>query len=218
MRKTILFPLALVIVLTLVVGCSKPKQQGPKPLLLVACDYSGSLNEEGRKEYARILSGVVRLEKGDIHIVVFRYAQDPYKIYEGEPRSIKRIFPTVKNEVIAGGASTDMGTYLAPTLEQFYELAQESKAPVRILILTDGGCDDPVDTKKAAKKLSELPNLEVVLAAPVLNSVKNKKTGAIQDIRSRLERILSPLGGKLIISSKTDLEYGVNQFIDGRSR
>jgi len=123
-------------------------------------------------------------------------------VYADTPKSVEEIWAAIDNQVAVNHAEKRRGTSFSAMLAKFREECGKTNLPVYGVILSDGGATDLQDTMTAAKELAKVPNFCGLFVAPVING----------EIRSKLERVLSPLGDKVIIRSWEDLNGGLREF------
>jgi hypothetical protein len=189
-----------------VAGCSSQKElpasvRSQKRLLLIAADRSGSMVEDDLKQARTTLMSIVNAGiKQDLNqeTWIFTYGKTvkdkfgPVKI-----TNRRQVRPVVADFVVGGDPEVGKGTYYAPVLDKFRQIAKErSDTEVYGLLLTDGDSHDDKSAKKAAAELAKVSNFRAMLIGPV------SKEGTL---RNEIREIFSADTKKFIIGSEGEM-------------
>lgn len=191
---------------------SKP----PTFLLLAGVDWSGS-TEDKRADYLKRLDIVVQdVIPTESSASIFGYddkVEMVDKIDPNDDQSIN-IFLDKAHSYILKHRTPDKGTYQVRPLEVMLPLVQHASNkgdPVAIMLLTDGEDWDQAATRRAAMQLAQVPNLKAVWVVPVNTGLDPNGKATF---RARIESTFAPLGNKLIVSNKFDINKGQADFTD----
>lgn len=190
---TLLLALAMGIIVTS--GC-KPRERSF--LLYAAIDNSESVTDTEREAQTMDFEEMIEQQGGRAHVLLYLFAQSEKRIYQGDPWDWLDMKDVDNKLVIQGGQAQGKGTNWTPVLNKMIKEAKKSpNKPLIVAMLTDGGCNDPQETKKTAKALSELPNFRCMFVGPLKSQID-------RDYLS--DKILGPINSadKLIICNEYD--------------
>ncbi len=174
--------------------------------LLVAADVSMSQSPAERRSYCNVLDAVVEeaMPPGS-GLTLWSFDSRAGKLYTGHPRTPSELYQV--QDAIMEYSSRNTGTSPASTLPEIILSAKRSAShgePVAVLLLWDAEDERPMETIKLVKELADIDTLKAVWVV----GVPTEDTTA----RSRVERQLSALGERLIVTNRFDTGEGLSQF------
>lgn len=122
-------------------------------------------------------------------------------IWQGAPAGAEDLLGL--QEWVRNNPRKGEGTYACPAFRTALDQARQAKGTDLLVVFSsDGEWDDIDQIAPVARQLAGCKNVRGVVVAPV--SVQG-------DYRSRLEAALQPLGGRVVIANKTDLDQAVER-------
>lgn len=171
-------------------GCSAPAVQSPtkKPAVKVRVGLGGEIG---------VAAQVADLQGEDIcHMTAYRFDSTLTKVGTDEPHEMTDIADLLQ-KVHDASIPRRNGTFFTPVFEQVLTDAKTNTNPVFVLVLTDGGIDDPVALQRSSviRHLAECSMLKRVIIGPIH-----------EETRSHLNRQMKALGSKVEIFNPEEFQ------------
>lgn len=200
--------LSLLIALTS--GCKSGKgseeklPNQPDQLVVVLFDSTASQTKEMRRACANYALSIIEDMKGDSKVMIVPFSNEKnvsdlsaiYNDMADDPTLLSPAF-----DELVENPSSNKGTFITSPLKLMAVEAGKTKLPVIGLIVTDGVFDDREKASAAVRDLAKQSNLKLVCVVPVK-----------YQWRSKVERLLSPLGDKRwLVRTALDVDGGLEE-------
>lgn len=193
-RPLLLIGLLVALMMTAITWLTIASQK--KPVLVIAgFDKSGSVPQDRQTDHCNLLERFTDTHSG--RILLFEFGRKTELLYDDDLDETAAFRVALDEEIKLKPARKEWGTYFAPILQAMtHKIEEEIELPAIGFLLTDGGCDDRLDTREAARVLAG-SRLKVLVIGPVLPR-----------FRLGLEDLLAPLkvAGKLVLCTGNDTE------------
>lgn len=165
--------LAAIVAATALTGCAtrigggRSTSEKPTRVLAIFADLTSSVTDVDRAHFRAIADKAISIQKGTSRVMMYQFATSVAKKYDRHVRTARQTQKAV-DDFLTAPPITDRGTFYVPVLEEVSAICEANPGlQVTVVLLSDGGINDPHSTEDAVKQIVDVQNLAKVVVAPV---------------------------------------------------
>lgn len=210
LARVVIAVLAAILAASALTGCATRIGGGyvstdkPTKVLAIFADLTSSVTANDRVRFRAIADKAISIQKGKSRVLMYQFATSVAKRYDRHVRTARQTQKAV-DDFITAPPIPDRGTFYVPVLNEVNSICTANPGlQVMVVLLSDGGINDPHSTEDAVKQIADVQNLAKVVVAPVDTRQLDDK-GRVNHIRTNLETMFAPLGSRFACAGWSDV-------------